>query len=117
MNLDIMDKVRKYLSLGLILIAAVYALSLFIGGPLFNLDGVVIAGWFTTVLVLVFGVVFIGALIAFIIYFLGKPYFPLFVLIGALGIVVLFVLIFVKLTGGSIADLGMIFDPIFSFLK
>lgn len=117
MFFDSMELLKKILAGILAVFAVVFFIALIFGGLFFKLDAVVIASWFSLIIVALFALAFIFAVLAFIGWFLGTKPFPGLVFLGALVLVVGACFLFLKLIGGPVLDLGELLGSIFSFLK
>ena len=115
--LDHLDALKRALPVVLVVLAAVLVLAIVIGGLFFNLEIAQILSWFCFIIMLVFALAFIYAVVSFIGWFLfSSPYVAAFVA-GAVVVILLAALIFIKLVGGPVVDLESMLEPIFSFLK
>lgn len=112
-----LENVKKILPWVMIALAAILGLAIIIGGLFFNLDAALIMSWFGFVVLLVFAIVFLYVVIAFIGWFLFSPPYVILFVAGAFAIIFVVAFIFIKLVGGPVVDIGSVLEPIFAFMK
>lgn len=113
---DHLSVIKFILFLGLIVLGGALFVALILGGLFFDVEASYVASWFIGVILIVFVLLFIYALFAFIGWFLFTRPFPGAFLVVAL-LAVFLGLIILWLVKKPAVDLGTYLDPIFSFLK
>jgi hypothetical protein len=111
------DNVKKKFPWVMVALAAILSLAIIIGGLFFNLDVASIMSCFGFVVILVFAIVFLYLVIAFIGWFLFSPPFVILFVAGAFAVIFVVAFIFIKLVGGPVVDIGSVLEPIFAFMK
>ena len=98
---DHLTKVKWTIAGLLAVLVVAFVLTSIFGGLFFNLDFKTVLSWFEFVVLAVFALAFVYALIYFICWFLGSTPHNALLLLVALGIVALFVWLFIGVIGGN----------------
>jgi hypothetical protein len=96
-----LTKAKWTIAVLLTILVVAFVLASIFGGLFFNLDFKTVLFWFEFVVLAVFALVFVFALIYFICWFLGSRPHNILLLLGVLGIVALFVWLFIGVIGGN----------------
>lgn len=101
----------------LLAFAAVLLITTVIGGLLFDLTATTVFSWFSTMLVIVFGIGFIVALLCFLSwYFFTKPW-VIVPIVAGIALILGAVILLIKPDFLPAIDLGETLSPYLEFLK
>ena len=114
---DFLEKWKKWSFWAVLGLGAALVFTTLVGGALFNLETSTVMGWFVTALLVLFVVMLLTAISAFLSWYLFTKPMIFIPLIAGVVLVVCMIILIVKPDATPFTDLGEMLKPVFESLN